>query len=107
MSYESGNRGRTPLNTAVKNGKIWIAKILVEHGADPNFQQVGVKDPDYLALSLAIYDNNDQMAKWLLEVKADVKRVDEASLSYPLHTAVNKDKPNLEMVRMGGRTTEG
>lgn len=118
---------KTPLISAVEKNNYDIAKILLEHKADPN-KLVHLENP----LSIAIRNKNLDMVKLLLEYKADVNKeyhngetplmiaieeknipIIEALLKHnantnqadhfartPLFLEVSKDDPNPEIVKL-------
>ena len=60
--------GRTPLHLACVHGQLNVAKLLVEHGADTNAQDLENNTPTHYS---AMYGHAD-MVTWLLEQKPDI-----------------------------------
>jgi ankyrin repeat protein len=71
MGYVGLNR-RTPLHWAAVSGALEVVELLVEAGADPNFQDASGRSPLHWAARL----NRTDVVRALLEAGADPKMVD-------------------------------
>ena len=79
----------TPLMLAAREGRVDLARTLVNAGADVN----AVAGDGKTALSLAIFNGNYEVAEFLVDSKADVNRADAQRFT-PLFWAV--DRRNME-----------
>jgi ankyrin repeat protein len=70
INQRDGRDGRTPLTTALEDGKDKIAKFLLEAGADPN----KADNDDITAMYIAVYNNVIPLAKLLLKHGADINK---------------------------------
>ena len=66
-------RGRTPLFTAAFHGHTEVVKLLFEHGANLNHQDID----DFSPLILASYEGHLKLVKWLLLNGADPSKIDK------------------------------
>ncbi len=65
--------GHTPLMIAAEKGHTKIVEILIDNGANVNFETGGAS-----ALKIACYEDNEEVAKLLLNKGADIKILDES-----------------------------
>lgn len=84
--------GLSPLMIAAQKGYVDVARVLLETGADVNFQSSSGKT----ALMMACFSGNVEVAQLLKQHKADWDLVDRTG-STALHWAV--DGANLDMIR--------
>jgi len=71
--YEGTDPAHVPLYRAVLNNDLKSAKILVKHGATPDFSIM----ENETALKVALENNNIKIANWLLDIGASVNKKDE------------------------------
>ncbi|KAI9148801.1 ankyrin repeat [Paramyrothecium foliicola] len=91
------HRGFTPLWLAMIHGKVSIAKLLLGHGANPNYMAVLNQTP----LHLAVQDGNKAVVALLLdEERTDVNGKDGDSWT-PLMQAVKKGNETLVKLLIG------
>lgn len=84
--------GLSPLMITAQRGYVDVARVLLETGADVNFQSSSGKT----ALMMACFSGNVEVAQLLIQHKADWDLVDKTG-STALHWAV--DGANLDMIR--------
>ena len=65
--------GHTPMMICVKNGLIDIAELLIQKGDD--IHKPSPENEESL-LATAVWENQEEMAKWLLEKGIDVNKTD-------------------------------
>ena len=65
--------GHTPMMICVRNGYIDVAELLIQKGDDIN--RVSPENEESL-LATAVWTNQEEMAKWLLEKGIDVNKSD-------------------------------
>jgi len=71
--YEGIDPAHVPLYRAVLNNDLKSAKILVKHGASPDFSIM----ENETALKAALDNKNIKIANWLLDIGASVNKKDE------------------------------
>jgi ankyrin repeat protein len=90
------------LSAAVRRGDAALARVLLEHGADPNLPEEGA--PRGLSLWIAVNDRQHEIVRILLAHGADPNAAVESSGTPMTQAAAKKDAELLEMLRAhGGR----
>jgi ankyrin repeat protein len=77
LASEEDTNHHRPLSAAVRNNDIALARLLLDHGADPNLPEEGA--PRGYALWTAVHDRRHELARLLLEHGADPNAPVESS----------------------------
>jgi ankyrin repeat protein len=88
------NAKGSPLHLAAYQGNVGMAKLLLEHKADPNIASNENQTP----LSWATVNGNTEIVKLLLEYQADPNIADDDDNWTPLHLAASNG--NTEIVKL-------
>lgn len=94
--------GATPLRLAVFAGKIDVAELLIEYGADVNAVDSTSQTALHLVATREIRKNEYSITRLLLDSGADVNTQDADGMT-ALHYAVSKGKERLINLLMGAR----
>lgn len=84
---------RRPISAAARRNDLELARVLLEHGANPSLPDEGA--PLGQALWIAIYQRQHEMAKLLLEHGADPNTAPESSGSVLLHAQKDPELTRL------------
>jgi ankyrin repeat protein len=99
VSYYMGSGA--PLTNAAKGGHLEVVRWLLDAGADPNLEEVGIA-PKGQALYVAAADGNHEMAKLLLERGAFPNPPVESSADALSRAIDNKDDAMVELLSSHG-----
>ena len=93
------SRKRTKINIAAKDGHLLVVSELLNFGADPN-----ILDKDkFSALGLAVRENHEEVAMWLLSSKNINLNSGAGNLGSSLHISVVNHKINIisKLIKLG------
>jgi ankyrin repeat protein len=95
----------SPLDNATVEGHIEIVRLLLDHGADPNLEEVGIA-PNGKALYSAAAYGHFEIAKLLLQHRAFPNPAVESSGDALSRAIGNDDKPMIELLCSYGASQE-
>lgn len=95
----SNAEGETPLHWAVRNGHTEIARMLLEHRADPNTREVR---KHRTPLHEAAFRGRGEIARMLLERGADPNAVDAAGKTPLFYAQDDKHEDIVSLLRLYG-----